>query len=163
MLTIQNTNHKDMIAHTKKENASIINLFACKCPRCRKGDMFTNKNPWNIKHTMKMNKTCPVCDQPLELEPGFYFGSGYVSYALTVAFSAVTFVLWLKFIGFSDNENSLLHWLIFNAVCMIAIQPYLMRVSRTGWLAFFVQYDSNWKINPPKKIERTNKEQENNW
>jgi integral membrane sensor domain MASE1 len=61
-----------------------------------------------------------------------------VSYALTVAFSAVTFVIWYKFIGFSDNENNLLYWLISNAVGMIAIQPYLMRVSRTGWLAFFV-------------------------
>ena len=103
--------------------------------------MFTNKNPWRLKDTMKMNKTCPVCDQPLDLEPGFYFGSSYVSYAITVAISAATFVAWWKLIGFSDSENSLLYWLIFNAVFMLSVQPYLMRVSRTGWLAFFVPYD----------------------
>jgi uncharacterized protein (DUF983 family) len=156
-------NNKDNTAVAKKENANVLQLLGCKCPRCRRGDMFEDKNPWHLKNTMKMNKTCPVCEQPLELEPGFYFGAAYVSYALTVAFSAVTFVIWYKFIGFSDNENKLLYWLISNAIGMIALQPYLMRVSRTGWLAFFVNYDRDWKINPPKAPERTNKEQENNW
>ena len=94
--------------------------------------MFIDKNPWRLKKTLKMNKTCPVCDQPLDIEIGFYFGAGYVSYALTVAISAATFIAWWYFIGIKD-ETSLLYWLILNAVFMISIQPYLMRVSRTGW------------------------------
>ncbi|MEO6316007.1 MAG: DUF983 domain-containing protein [Chitinophagaceae bacterium] len=146
----------------QKERASVLQLFACKCPRCRNGDMFATKNPWKLKHTMKMNKTCPVCNQPLDIEVGFYFGAGYVSYALTVAFSAVTIIAWWRSIGLND-ESSLLYWLVTNAILMLLIQPYLMRVSRTGWLAFFVPYDPWWKINPPKKLERTNKDQENNW
>lgn len=162
MLTAQNINSTGMASNTDKENASVLQLLACKCPRCRKGDMFADKNPWHIKNTMKMNKTCPVCDQPLDIEVGFYFGAAYVSYALTVALSAATFIAWWYSIGFA-NENNLLYWLIANAVFMLCIQPYLMRVSRTGWLAFFVRYDRNWKINPPKKLERTNKDQENNW
>ncbi len=125
--------------------------------------MFTDPNPWHLKNTMKMNAVCPVCAQPLNIEPGFYFGAGYVSYALTVAVSAATCIAWWKLIGFSDNEDNLLYWIILNAVCMILIQPYLMRVSRTGWLAFFVPYDPFWKIHPPKPTERTNKDQENNW
>jgi uncharacterized protein (DUF983 family) len=163
MLTAKNITQKNMPAHTDNENTGILHLFACKCPRCRKGDMFKDKNPWHLKNTMKMNKTCPVCNQPLDLEPGFYFGSGYVSYALTVAISAITFVAWLKLIGFSGNESSLLYWLIFNAAAMISIQPYLMRLARTGWLAFFVKYDRRWRSNPPKPLERTNRDQENNW
>lgn len=110
-----------------------------------------------------MNKRCPVCNQPLDLEPGFYFGAGYVSYALTVAISAITCIAWWKFIGFADNESSLLYWIIANAIAMLAIQPYLMRVSRTGWLAFFVKYDPLWRVNPAKEVERMNKDQENNW
>jgi hypothetical protein len=43
------------------------------------------------------------------------------------------------------------------------MQPYLMRVARTGWLAIFVWYDKNWKTNLPKPLERTNKDQEGNW
>lgn len=151
-----------MNTDTKKEDTSIFELLACKCPRCRKGDMFVYKNPWRLKNTLKMNATCPVCNQPLDIEVGFYFGAGYVSYALTVAISAITFIIWWKFFGF-ENENSLLYWLVINGVFMLSIQPWLMRISRTGWLAFFVRYDPLWKIHPPKKLERTNKDQENNW
>jgi hypothetical protein len=112
---------------------------------------------------MKMNEKCPVCGQPLNIEVGFYYGSSYISYALSLAISAATFVLWWLLIGVSANDNRVLYWLPFNAVLLIMLQPYLMRVARTGWLAFFVQYDKDWKTTPPKPIERTNKAQENNW
>ncbi len=151
-----------MSTDTNAEHASILNLLACKCPRCRKGNMFIDSNPWRLKNTLKMNKTCPVCGQPFDIEVGFYFGAGYVSYALTVAISALTFIAWWQFIGF-ENENNLLYWLIVNAAFMLLIQPWLMRISRTGWLAFFVPYNPHWKTQPPKKLERTNKDQENNW
>jgi len=162
MLTAQNINSVDIPEQANKENTSPLQLLACKCPRCRKGNMFIDKNPWHLKSILKMNKTCPVCSQPLDIEPGFYFGAGYVSYALTVAISAVTFVAWWYIIGLS-SEKDLLYWLLLNAACMLSVQPYLMRISRTGWLAFFIKYDRNWKTNPPKQLERTNKEQENNW
>jgi len=100
--------------------------------------MFQDKNPWHLKNTMKMNKECPVCGQPLDIEVGFYFGSSYVSYAFTVALSVITFVLWWLTIGFSIYDNRVFYWLAFNAVFLIALQPYLMRVARTGWLSFFV-------------------------
>jgi hypothetical protein len=125
--------------------------------------MFEGKNPWHLKTTMKMNKECPVCGQPLNIEVGFYYGSSYVSYALTVAFSVASFITWWLFIGFSLDDNRLYYWLAINGILLIAAQPYLMRVARTLWLAFFVRYDKDWKINPPQSLERTNEEQEANW
>jgi len=110
-----------------------------------------------------MNKECPVCGQPLNIEVGFYYGSSYVSYALTVAFSVASFITWWLFIGFSLDDNRLYYWLAINGILLIAAQPYLMRVARTLWLAFFVRYDKDWKINPPQSLERTNEEQEANW
>ena len=110
-----------------------------------------------------MNKECTVCGQPFDIEVGFYFGSSYVSYAFTVALSVATFILWWLTIGFSLYDNRIFYWLIFNAVFLIAMQPYLMRVARTGWLLFFAWYDKNWKTNRPKALERTNKDQEGNW
>ncbi len=138
-------------------------LLVCKCPRCRQGDMFVEKNAWKLNSTMKMNKNCPQCGQALDLEVGFYFGSGYVSYAVTVALTAVSFVAWWIVVGFSLYDNRLYWWLGINALLMIVLQPYLMRVSRTLWLAFFVGYDTNWRSNRPRPPERTNREQENNW
>lgn len=148
-----------------KANAtpSVFQLFACKCPRCRKGDMFRVKNPWKLKSTMKMHDHCPECGQPLNIEVGFYYGAGYVAYALTVALSVATLVAWWVLVGFSYGDNRFLYWVISNAVLLITLQPYFMRVSRTGWLAFFIRYDKAWRTNPPKALERTNKDIEHNW
>jgi len=163
MATVKTINITDMTTSTQAEKASIFRLFACKCPRCRTGDMFQDNNPWNLKNTMKMNRICPECGQPLNIEVGFYFGASYVAYALTVAFSVATFIAWWVLLGFSLKDNRVFYWLTINAVLMVGMQPYLMRVARTGWLAFFTKYDPNWRINPPKMPERTNEEQENNW
>ena len=125
--------------------------------------MFEEKNPWKLTKTMKMNKECPVCGQPLDIEVGFYFGSSYVSYAFTVALSVATFVAWAVLFGFSLYDNRIFYWLAMNAILLVVLQPYLMRLARTGWLAFFVKFDKNWRTNPPQPLERTNKDQENNW
>lgn len=110
-----------------------------------------------------MNKECPVCGQPLNIEVGFYYGSGYISYSIAVALSAATFITWWVLIGFSLSDNRFFYWLVFNAVLLIAAQPYLMRVARTGWLALFVRYDKNWRTDPSPPLERTNEDQERNW
>ncbi|MHA4844881.1 DUF983 domain-containing protein [Flavitalea antarctica] len=141
----------------------IVSLFSCKCPRCRQGKMFISDNPWMLKTTMKMNQTCPVCAQPFNLEPGFYYGSSYVSYALSIAISVATLAAWSLTIGISTTDNRFFYWMIINIILLIFIQPYLMRVARTGWLAFFVRYDRDWQTNPVEQPERVNREQENNW
>jgi hypothetical protein len=125
--------------------------------------MFQNKNPWKLKTTMKMDEKCSVCGQPYNIEVGFYYGTGYVSYAISIALSVATFFAWWLIIGFSLNDNRVFYWFGFNAIFLIVIQPYLMRLSRTLWLAFFVSYDNDWKNNPTLQTERTNKDQENNW
>ena len=125
--------------------------------------MFENKNPYALKETMKMNKECRVCGQPLNIEVGFYYGSSYISYAVAVALTAATLIAWWLLIGFSLNDNRFFYWLAFNAFFLISAQPYLMRLARTGWLAIFVRYDKNWRTNPPLPLERTNEDQERNW
>lgn len=153
----------DAMITTPENKPSVLNLVKCKCPRCRTGNMFVNKNPYVLKETMKMNKECPVCGQPLNIEVGFYYGSSYVSYAVSIALSVATLVAWWVIIGFSLQDNRFFYWLIFNSVFLIAAQPYLMRVARTGWLAIFVRYDKNWRTNAPQPLERTNDAQEGNW
>jgi hypothetical protein len=148
---------------TASAKPGILNLFACKCPRCRRGDMFVVKNPWKLRTTMKMHKVCPICSQPLDIEIGFYYGSSYVSYAFSIALSVASFIAWWFIIGFSLDDNRVFYWLAFNTLLLIAAQPYLMRVARTGWLAFFVSYDPDWRTTPPEPLERTNSDHQNNW
>jgi hypothetical protein len=89
----------------------------------------------------KMNENCLVCGQPTEIEVGFFYGTAYVSYALTVAFSVATFVAWWVLIGMSLDDNRFFWWMGTNAVLMILMQPLFMRLSRTIWLSWFVAYD----------------------
>lgn len=135
-----------------------------RCPRCREGKIFvTNSAYSSLKDCVKMHEKCPVCAQPTEIEVGFYYGTSYVSYALTVALSVATFVAWWVLIGFSLYDNSIFYWLGFNSVSLVLMQPYLMRVSRTLWLSWFVKYDAEWKNTKTREYERIVKEQMNNW
>ena len=111
-----------------------------------------------------MNKTCPVCGQPTEIEVGFYYGTSYVSYALTVGISLVTFLAWFFLIGMSTSDNRLFFWLAFNAILLVFLQPWLMRVSRSLWISWFVKFDPDWRIHQPEDVsERLNPDQANNW
>lgn len=129
-------------------------VLRMQCPRCREGKVFKNKLSIGINKNLSMHQNCPICGQPTEIEVGFYFGTGYVSYALAVAFTASTFVAWLVLIGISIDNNSIYYWLVTNAVLLIILQPWLMRFSRVLWLSWFVPYNPNWHNEKNEANER---------
>ncbi|MBC7589181.1 MAG: DUF983 domain-containing protein [Chitinophagaceae bacterium] len=141
----------------------LLNTLANKCPRCRLGYLFKSTNAYDLRNNMKMHERCLVCNQPTEIEVGFYYGTAYVSYVLTVAFSVATFFAWWVLIGISIKDNSIFWWLGINSVLMILMQPLFMRLSRSLWLSWFVKYDPDWKKNKLEEPERIVKEQMNNW
>ena len=111
-----------------------------------------------------MNKECPVCGQPTEIEVGFYYGTSYVSYAMAIAFSVATLIIWYFTIGLSTSDNRFFYWLAVNGFLLVVLQPWLMRLSRSLWISWFVSFDPEWKENKPEDVsERLNKEQANNW
>jgi hypothetical protein len=87
------------------------------------------------------------------MEPGFWYGTGYVSYALSIALSVATFVAWWVFIGVSFIDNRVFWWLGLNAFMLIVLQPWLMRLSRTIYLYFFVHYDPNYEETEPQHFD----------
>lgn len=139
-------NESDTIYSEQTKSTSFLgSLLKQKCPHCRQGSMFKDENPYHLKNLFAMNEKCPVCGQKTELEPGFYYGTAYVSYALTVAFSATTFVAWWVLIGLSAHDNRVFWWMGINGALMILMQPYFIRLSRFLWLSFFVSYDGQWR------------------
>src|ERR1043165_2281028 len=92
-----------------KQRALMASVLTNRCPRCREGKLFSNRNPYNLRTMMHMPEHCPVCGQAFELQTGFYFGTGYVSYFLSVGFIMVTFALWYFTIGVSFYDNRL-YW-----------------------------------------------------
>ena len=136
-----------------------------KCPRCRQGDLFVTQQPYRLKDGLKMHEKCTVCGQPTEIEVGFYYGTGYVSYALSIAFIVSTFVAWKVLIGmtFDIDDNRIFYWMGTAFLLLFALQPLMMRLSRSLWLSWFVSYDPDWKEHELKEPERLIEEHKNNW
>jgi uncharacterized protein (DUF983 family) len=153
-----------MCANKKEVKPNLIlSILQNKCPRCRRGRMYKSRNPYDLRSFMKMYDKCQVCGQPLDMEPGFYYGTNMVSYSLAILISMLSFVLWWIIFGFSFHDNRFFWWMGFNAFLLIGMQPPLMRISRTIWLAFFVPYSTNWESGDIIESERINKEHMNNW
>ncbi|HMR91760.1 MAG TPA: DUF983 domain-containing protein [Chitinophagaceae bacterium] len=153
-----------MSDENKAARPYLSSALSCRCPRCREGKLFKYPTNFLWKNNLVMNKTCPVCGQATEIEVGFYYGTSYVSYALSIALSVATLIAWWVIIGLSVNDNRFVYWVGFNAVFLIFLQPWLMRLSRSLWISWFVKYDPNWKTNKPDDVsERMNTDQANNW
>lgn len=135
--------------HEQAKPNLLASVLTNKCPRCRRGKLYTSSNPYNLKTTMRMPERCAVCGQRFELETGFYFGTGYVSYGLSVLFTALFFIGWALTLGLSYDDNSIFWCLGFNAVFLVLLQPLLQRVSRSVWIACFVRYDADWRHTKP--------------
>ncbi len=124
-----------------KKRSLISSVFTNRCPRCRQGKLFSNSNPYNFGHNMDMPEHCPVCGQPFELQTGFYFGTGYVSYTLSVAFLAISFAATYLAGLISISDNSIFYWLGASTLALLILQPVIQRLSRSMWIAFFVRYN----------------------
>ncbi len=152
------------MSERKSHRGYLSSVLGCHCPRCREGKLFKNPFSFRLKKTMEMNKICPICGQPTEKEVGFYYGTGYVSYALAIAISVTTLVAWLVLIGMSTSDNRFFYWIGFNSLLLVVLQPWLMRLSRSLWISWFVKFDTDWKSHQPEDVsERLNTEQANNW
>ncbi len=131
-------------ANTKKP--SLIGAIAhMKCPSCRKGKMFNQKSIFPLNKMMEMPEECPVCGQKMEPQIGFYYGTGYVSYALSVALFAFNLVWYWAFFGLSYKDYSIFYYLITSTAIVLALQPFMMRISRVLYLYMFVRYGAHTK------------------
>ena len=131
-------------------------ILSMRCPRCRRGPMYKDPNAYrklSLKHISDMPEHCPVCKQKYDMEPGFWYGTGYVSYALAVAVSVASFIAWWVLIGVSVSDNRVMWWFISNSVLLIVAQPWLMRLSRVIYIRFFVSYDPDYERNLPQEFK----------
>ncbi|MBS1772391.1 MAG: DUF983 domain-containing protein [Bacteroidetes bacterium] len=127
--------------------AILPSMLHMKCPNCRKGHMYTNKSIFPLSEMLKMPEHCPVCGQKFELEVGFFYGTGYVSYALSVALFFINLAWYWAIFGISAKDNSIFYYLITSILIVIVLQPWLMRISRVLYLYMFVKYGKGTTLN----------------
>ena len=122
----------------------ILNAFMKKCPRCQEGDLFVS--PFEMSKPVNMPEHCPVCHQKFEPEPGFYYGSMFLSYI----FSAFFFlgIIGVCLIVFKLSLNASMGILL-----LVAALTYMffLRMSRSIWINLLVKYDPKAKENKSEK------------
>ena len=131
----------------------LSSILQMKCPNCRKGNMYINKSIFPLKDMMNMPERCPVCGQKMEIEVGFYYGTGYVSYGLSVAIAVFNIVWYAVLVDFSWKDNSVWWYLGITVTMLIVLQPILMRLSRVLYLYMFVKYGSSPHRDNERKID----------
>ena len=115
-----------------------------KCPRCRKGDMF--KYPISqISKFNLMHSHCKCCDQIFNVEPGFFIGAMYISYAFIVA---TVFIEGLIIYNFAKDLEIWVYTMIITGT-VILLTPLLFRFSRAIYLHLF----GGISFNPSQKLK----------
>lgn len=125
---------------TEKAPNRLLSMLQMKCPNCHKGPLYKNKSVWPLNKMMDMPEHCPVCNQKYEIEIGFWYGTGYVSYALSVALIAALAIAYAVLIGFSWKDNSIFVFIGVMIAALVVLQPWIMRYSRVLYIYVFVKY-----------------------
>ena len=121
-----------------KAGSKLYGMLFMKCPKCHEGDLFTNRNVYKLKGFFDMPEHCPSCQQKFELETGFFYGSMYLSYAITIA---LTIALWVGINFFTSI--SIVTFIVLDILMLLVSIPLVYKLSRSIWIAFFVKYDKD--------------------
>ena len=114
----------------------LYSVFTGTCPVCQEESMYRETNPYKISGLFDMHERCSNCGTKYKMEPSFFFGAMYVSYAVGIAFAAAAFVIayWLL-------NLSLLNTFIAIVITLVIFLPVIVRWSRNIWVNFFFSYD----------------------
>ena len=118
------------------KGSKLYSIFTSTCPVCHTGKLYKNPNPYIIKDTLKMPERCPNCNTKFKIEPSFFYGAMYVSYAVGVAIAVAAFIIAYFFMGLSRN-------LTFATIVLtlLALLPIISRISRNIWINLFFKFD----------------------
>ena len=98
-----------------------------------------NPNPYVPKQLFKMHERCSHCHTKYKIEPSFFYGSMYVSYAVGIAFAVAAFVISFLFVGASLKTA-----FIAIVATLVVFLPVIIRLSRNIWINLFIKYDKSW-------------------
>src|SRR6478672_8105938 len=113
----------------KRELSEIEGFIKAKCPRCRRGDLFTGST-YGLK-LQKMHNKCDHCGLVYKREPGYFYVAMFVSYAMVVAEMVATGV-----VTYLITKNMESPWLYIGVTLATAVvfAPFNFRYSRVALL-----------------------------
>lgn len=117
------------------KGTKLYSIVRFKCPQCQEGDLFLNRNAYNLSTLDKMPKNCPVCGLDFARETGFYYGAMMISHALTTVMAVIVHLIVFHFYGWEIAPH-----LISLLTVIIGLFPLVFRTARAIWINFFVKY-----------------------
>ena len=121
-----------------KKGTKLYSILTGSCPRCQRESMYVSKKLYQPSKTLKMHPKCRHCGTVYKIEPSFFYGAMYVSYALGVALAIAVFIITNLFIGTGLKTS-----FISIVIVLILLMPAIMRLSRNVWINFFIAYDAD--------------------
>ncbi len=109
-----------------------------KCPACHKGNLWVDMNPYHLRNLGEMHSSCPHCKRDLRVEPGFYFGAAFVSYAMMVLIDILLAIAFYLITGSLFDQAIAFITTVIAFTLLIA--TVIFRYSRVIWLYLFVKY-----------------------
>ena len=89
-----------------------------------------------------MHEECKECGLSFMQEPGYYFVAMYVSYAINVALMVT---IWVGSLVLFDDDISI-WWIVSASIILgLGLAPLTFRLSRLGWINFFIKYKPGLK------------------
>lgn len=110
----------------------VIDVLSCKCPKCKKENIFNNRGNILLLKMPKMNDRCVACNYKFEKEPGFFFGSMFVSYALGAGQMIISLIIFWHFLDLSP-----LNVFFITAITLVLLSTVNFRISRSIWIYLF--------------------------
>jgi uncharacterized protein (DUF983 family) len=123
-----------------KKGSKLNSILTGSCPRCQNESMYLDKNPLHFSKILKMHEKCSHCDLTYQIEPSFFYGAMYVSYALNVALSIAVFVISFLFLHLNLKTT-----FIVIILANVILFPFVLRWSRNIYINFFVSFDKKYK------------------
>ncbi len=114
----------------------LYSVFTGTCPVCQEESMYRESNPYKLSKLFDMHERCSNCGTKYKMEPSFFFGAMYVSYAVGIAFATAAFV-----IAFWVFNLSLFNTFLAIVITLVIFLPVIVRWSRNIWVNFFFSYD----------------------
>lgn len=121
-----------------KKGSKLYSIITGTCPKCQEESMYEDSNPYNVSKLFSMHERCSNCNTKYKIEPSFFYGAMYVSYAVGIAFGVAAFVISYLFMG-----TSLKSAFIAIVGALIVFYPVIVRLSRNIWINIFMSYDKN--------------------
>ena len=113
------------------KGTKLYSILTGTCPVCHEESMYVESNPYKLGRIFEMHEHCSNCGTKYKIEPSFFFGAMYVSYAVGIAFSVAAFVIAYFFFGGGLMTS---FWAIIGT--LVVFMPIIIRLSRNIWINF---------------------------